>query len=327
MADETKFGKIGGTTVSAIIGQNPWETAHSAYLKLRHEVEPTPDNTAMARGRRYEPVVAEIFQAGRPEFRVEHNRQGTEEPEKYVHEKYHFLVGHPDRLLYDANSNELVAGLEIKTSNWTNIRNWGEEGTDAIPRHYLIQCQWYAGLAQLPEWRVAVAFLDDEGVLRNCREYNVIADQELYETLVECAVKFWENHVVPGIPPAIEQIDDTTKRWINRRFPSNVLPIEQANPQEEQAMAQYLLQKQALELAQRQFERAEAALKMAIGDRDGLESETFGKVTWKRAKDSSRVDYHALCNELNPSQELIAKYTKTVEGTRRFIASGLKVRI
>lgn len=322
-----EFGRIGGTTVSAIVGQNPWETAHSAYLKLRHEVDPTPDNTAMARGRRYEPIVAEIFAGGRPEFRVAHNRLGTDDPELYEHEQYPFLIGHPDRLLYDANTNQLVAGLEIKTSNWANVRNWGEEGTDAIPRHYLIQCLWYAGLAKLPEWRVAVAFLDDLGVLRSYREYNVIADEELYETLVASAVEFWNNHVLPGIPPAIGQIDDTTKRWINRRFPVNVQPLEVATPQEEQIMARYLMQKEALEAAQREFDYVEAALKMAIGDRDGLESETFGKVTWKRSKDSTRVDYRAVCDELNPSQELLAKHTKQVEGTRRFVASGLKVNI
>lgn len=321
------LGRIGGTTVSAIVGQNPWETPHSAYLKLRNEVEPTPDNEAMARGRRYEPIVADIFQGGRPEFRVAHNRLGTDEPELYEHEKYPYLIGHPDRLLYSAASNDLVAGLEIKTSNWSNMRNWGEEGTDAIPTHYLIQCQWYAGLAKLPEWEVAVAFLDDAGTLRTYREYKVVADAELFETLVASAVDFWQNHVEPGIPPEIGKVDDTTKRWINRRFPANVQPLETATPQEEQLMARYLARKDALETAQREFEQTEAALKIAIGDRDGLESETFGKVTWKRSKDSTRVDYRAVCNELHPTDELLAKYTKAVEGTRRFVASGLRVNI
>ena len=126
-----EFGRIGGTTVSAIVGQNPWETPHSAYLKLRREVEPTPDNEVMARGRRFEPIVADIFQGVRPEYRVAHNRKGTDEPELYEHEKYPYLIGHPDRLLYDAENGNLVAGLEIKTSNLSNTRNWGLEGTDA----------------------------------------------------------------------------------------------------------------------------------------------------------------------------------------------------
>ena len=322
-----KYGRIGGTTVSAIVGQNPWQTPLGAYLQLRKEVDPTPDNVAMARGRRYEPIVADIFAGGRPEYRVAHNRQGTDEPELYEHDKYPYLIGHPDRLLYDAKSDELVAGLEIKTSNWANARKWGDEGTDAIPTNYLIQCQWYAGLAHLPEWEVAVAFLDDQGTLKTYREYRVVADAELFDTLVDRAVAFWENNIVPGVPPEMNQVDDTTARWINRRFPRNVEPLATATPQEEQLMARYLARKQELDAAQRQFEQCEAALKLAIGDRDGLESETYGKVTWKRSKDSTRVDYRAVCNELDPPAELIEKHTKEVEGTRRFIASGLRVNI
>lgn len=322
-----EFGRIGGTTVSAIVGQNPWETPHSAYLKLRREVEPTPDNEVMARGRRFEPIVADIFQGVRPEYRVAHNRKGTDEPELYEHEKYPYLIGHPDRLLYDAENGNLVAGLEIKTSNLSNTRNWGLEGTDAIPPHYLIQCQWYAGLANLPEWEVAVAFFDDGGMLKTYREYKVIADAELFETLVARAVDFWEKHVLPGVPPAIGMVDETTKRWINSRFPANVKPLEAATPQEEQLMARYIARKEELEAAQREFEKSEAALKVAIGDRDGLTSDTYGKVTWKKAKDSTRVDYKGICGELNPPAELVEKYTKEVEGTRRFVAAGLKVKL
>lgn len=122
------FGKIGGTAISAIVGLNPWETALSTYLKIRGEVGATPDNVAMARGRRYEPVVASIFQAGHPEFRVECNRRKTDEPELYVHGEHEFLIGRPDRLLYDSSGEKLLAGLEIKTANVANMRVWGAQG-------------------------------------------------------------------------------------------------------------------------------------------------------------------------------------------------------
>lgn len=324
------FGRIGGTTISAIVGQNPWETPHSAYLRLRNEIGPTPDNAAMALGRRYEPIVADIFQGGHEEFRVACNRQGTDAPELYEHEEFPFLIGHPDRLLYSAQTNDLVEGLEIKTANVSNMRFWGEERTDSIPVHYLIQCQWYAGLAKLPSWEVAVAFLEDCGScvsLRKYREYKVIADAELFETLVERAVIFWNEHVLKGNPPEIETVDETTKRWISQRFPRNVEPLESASPQEEQLMATFLCRKDALEAAQREYEQAEAKLKLAIGDRDGLESDTFGKVTWKRTKDSKRVDYHAICDELKVDSEIVERFTKTVAGTRRFVTSGLHVRL
>ena len=318
---QNDFGKIGGTTVSAIVGQNPWETAHSAYLKLRHEVPPTPDNPAMERGRRFEPIVADIFAGCHPEFRVAHNRQGTDEPELYTHEEFPYLIGHPDRLLYSAAKDELVEGLEIKTSNWANVKSWGAEGTDAIPTNYLIQCQWYAGLANLPEWRVAVAFFGDGNDMKTYKEFVVHADKELFETLVSRAVEFWEVHVLPGIPPEIEEIDDTTKRWITDRFPRNIEPLATASFDEEEIMREFIDRKAALEAAQKEYDAIETRLKLAIGDRDGLTSSLYGKATWRRSKDSTRVDYHGICDELHPSQDLIQKYTKQVAGTRRFLAN------
>lgn len=318
---QNEYGKIGGTTVSAIVGQNPWETAHSAYLKLRHEVPPTPDNPAMALGRRFEPVIADVFAGCHPEFKVAHNRQGTDEPELYTHPEFDFLIGHPDRLLYSSKENQLVEGLEIKTSNWANVKAWGAEGTDAIPVNYLIQCQWYAGLANLPEWRVAVAFFDDSDMMKSYKEYVVHADQELFQTLVGRAVEFWNVHVLPGIPPEIDEIDDTTKRWVAERFPRNIEPLAAASFDEEKIMQEFIERKAALEEAQKEYDAIETALKLAIGERDGLESTLFGKVTWKKSKDSSRVDYRGICDELHPSQDLIAKYTKQVAGTRRFLAN------
>ena len=324
--DLERFGRIGGTTVSAIVGQNPLMTPHSAYLELSGEVGPTPDNEAMARGRAYEPVIADLFATGNSQYRVAHNRQGTEDPEVYVDSDYPFLIGHPDRMLYDARTDELVAGLEIKTSNISNKRFWGEVGTDAIPVHYLIQCQWYAGLAKLPYWIVAVEFLKDDGVADSFREYRVTADSELFETLVESAVDFWENHVVAGVPPEFE-VDDTTTRWIQKKYPRSLRSLEAATPQEEQVMARFLREKEEFENARKELERAEAELKLAIGDRDGLYSPTFGKVTWRNGKDSKRVDYHAICDELNVDEEVVARHTKLIAAKRRFCASGLRIQL
>ena len=115
-------GKIGGADVSAIVGLNPYESAFGAWLKLRGEVSDEPENAAIERGRRLEPVVASMFAGMRPEFVVRHNRQGTEEPEKYVDAEYDFMVGHPDRLLYSAETNDLLYGLEIKTEKKERIR-------------------------------------------------------------------------------------------------------------------------------------------------------------------------------------------------------------
>lgn len=320
--EERKFNRIGGTAVSAIVGQNPWDSPHGVYLKLRREVSSKPDNAILERGRRLEPVVASVFQANHPDYRVAINRDGSETPDTYVHPDHAYLMGHPDRLLY--NSDALVAGLEIKTTSLSNWNEWGEEGTDKIPSHYLIQSQWYAGLANLPEWLVAVAFVDDSDRIKTVKEYRVTADAELFEVLVDRAVEFWENHVLPGVPPELTAVDESTTRWIQERFPRNVNPLAVATSDEEDLMTRYIAAKQLADDAQKGLEYVTAQLKLAIGDRDGLTSETYGRVTWKRSKNSTRVDYRAIVEELNPPNELIAKHSKTVEGSRRFVAAGLR---
>lgn len=323
---QEKYGKIGGSIVSAIIGQNPWESPLSAYLRLRKEVSPTPDNPAMERGRRLEPVVATMFAGSHPEYDVRCNRNGTEEPEEYVDEEHPFLIGHPDRLLYDKNGN-LVAGLEIKTSNVSNSKMWGTENTDSIPTNYLIQCQWYAGISKLPEWLVAVAFVDDFGKIRFYREYKVVADNELYNALRGCAIKFWRDNVVAGVAPVMDKVNDTMKRWIVEKYPANTQEIGVATQDEERLLARLIESKETLEKARQNYELCETKVKQAIGDRDGITSETFGKVTWKLSKASSKVDYRAVCEELNPPMELLKKHTTEVQGTRRFVTSGMKINL
>ena len=324
--NQNEYGRIGGSIVSAIIGQNPWETPLSAYLKLRREVSPTPDNPAMERGRRLEPVVATMFSGSHPEYDVRNNRKGTEEPEEYIDEEHPFLIAHPDRLLYDKNG-KLVAGLEIKTSNVSNSKLWGTESTDSIPTNYLIQCQWYAGLAKIPEWLVAVAFVDDFGKIRFYREYKVVADNELYNALRGCAIKFWRDNVVAGVAPVMDKVNDTMKRWLVEKYPANTQSIGVATQEEEQLMARLIESKDALEKAKQKYELYETKVKQAIGDRDGIMSETFGKVTWKLSKPSSRVDYKAVCDELNPPMELLKKHTTEVQGSRRFVTTGMKVTL
>lgn len=323
---QEKYGKIGGSIVSAIIGQNPWESPLSAYLRLRKEVSPTPDNPAMERGRRLEPVVATMFAGSHPEYDVRCNRKGTEEPEEYVDEEHPFLIGHPDRLLYDKKGN-LVAGLEIKTSNVSNSKMWGTENTDSIPTNYLIQCQWYAGISKLPEWLVAVAFVDDFGKIRFYREYKVVADNELYNALRGCAIKFWRDNVVAGVAPVMDKVNDTMKRWVVEKYPANTQEIGVATQDEEQLLARLIESKETLEKARQNYELCETKVKQAIGDRDGITSETFGKVTWKLSKPSSRVDYKAVCEELNPPIELLKRHTTEVQGTRRFVTSGMKITL
>ena len=97
----------------------------------------------MERGRILEPVIAGIFAANHEEFHV--GECGMIE-----HSEYPFLIGSPDRLLLQAQPDELddsdsdivISGLEIKTADISQVVYWGEEDSDQIPQEYLLQTQW-----------------------------------------------------------------------------------------------------------------------------------------------------------------------------------------
>ncbi len=282
----------------------------------------------MARGRRFEDTIAQLFAASHQEYQIEHNRNKTQTPEYVEHKEYNYLIGHPDRLIFDESGKNIIGGLEIKTSNIANIGSWGADGTDEIPENYQLQCQWYAGLMGLDQWTLAVAFLDDNDKLRAYREHPIYPKKKIYETLVNKAVEFWEESVLPGIPPEIDadSVDEMTRRWILERFPKNNNPLETATFEEESIIHDYLAAKKNKMEAEAILEKIELKLKMAIGNRDGLISDDFGKVTWKLSKDSQRVDYKGIVEELNPQKEIIDRYTKTTPGSRRFETKGLKLR-
>jgi hypothetical protein len=49
------------------------------------------------------------------------------------------------------------------------------------------------------------------------------------------------------------------------------------------------------------------------------------RYTWKASKAKQVIDYKGLIHEMNPDPELLAKYTKTVEGNR--ILRSLKPKV
>lgn len=124
--------------------------------------------------------------------------------------------------------------LEVKTCTTESLaRYWGPDGSDAVPAHYAVQAQWYAGwgartgvadsgwcdvavlaapestLQALAGWaRAAGGLVPPEEVLAlpgvEFRRYRLHLDEEVFRWEVEASERFWTDHVVPRRPPADE---------------------------------------------------------------------------------------------------------------------------
>ena len=314
-------GTIGGTGMSAIIGVNPYVTSLDLWLKVTGQAEPTPDNRNMELGRRYEPIVAEMFQGANDWCEVKHNFSGTDAPCRVMDPEYDFITGSPDRILF--NSGRPVAGLEIKTANVFTKPKWGESGSNEVPIHYMVQCMHYMGLTGLRNWKLAVLFLD-EGQPQEYRSYNIDFDAEVWNYMREEEIKWWRDFVEKmEAPPMEENVGETTIQFFRQKYPTHTKPIEAATEEEAVLIAQLLDTQNELKAIEARLETDKVRLMSLIGEREGLFS-PVGKVTWKRTKDRSTVDWKAVAEELNAPDDVIAKYTTVKDGVRMFRATPSK---
>ena len=319
---------IGGSSLAAILGVSPWESPYEAWLKLTGKVGPTPDNQYMARGRKWEPIIADIYQAAHPEFQVSDENPVTGQSWFVRDTEHEYLTGQPDRILADPYGT-IVSGLEIKTASARTAASWGAEGSDEVPQGYLLQSNWYAGLMGVKSWKLYVMFFaepqfDGPEMPSRTREYNIDFDPELYALCYDRAVDFWENFVLPDVAPEQTKVGDTFIRYVKEAFPKNIQPIAEATPDEEAVMSAVIAAKQKADEAAKEFELEKARAQAIIGDRDGLFSETLGKITWKCSKDRENIDYKGLIAEIKPEASIIAKYTTVKPGSRTFLVSPKK---
>jgi putative phage-type endonuclease len=120
---------IGASEAAAACGRSTYETPLHVYARKIGELAETRDNEAMYWGRVLEPLVLTRFvqQAGLviedapcPMFRSDSRV---------------FQLATPDAILADGTL------VEIKTTNWRRAKQIGDEGSDAIPDEWLMQCQ------------------------------------------------------------------------------------------------------------------------------------------------------------------------------------------
>lgn len=288
---------ISGTDVSAILGINPWASPLDVWLEKRNQAIPKVQNMAMKLGNLLEPVVATLYA----------DETGAElvDPGFLRHPSRDWHIGTPDRITVDGTL------IEIKTARSGN--DWGEPGTDQIPRQYLTQVAWYLSLTDLQEAHVAVLIGASD-----YRRYVVHRDLELEGVLLERCEAFWKNNVLAGQMPQVDGSETATK-YITDRFPRNFEPLRLADSGEI-ALAQRLkAARDAKAAAEKQQDECENLLKIAIGDAEGIDLGALGKITWKNTKPRETVDWKALAVEAAIPAELIAKHTKTGEATRRFL--------
>lgn len=247
---------IGGSDISAILGQNRWKTPYRLWAEKTGKVE-LPDlsnNQAVKMGNRLERFVAELFTE-------ETGKSVRRQTKTYRHPKYPFLVAHVDRLI--TGSDEL---LECKTCSAYKLEEWEND----IPKEYVLQVMWYLGITGRKRGWIACLIGGQKF------DYKVINfDAELFNLMVEKAAKFWDM-VQNEIPPAMVAEDGATLAEVYPNNSDEMIQMSEINDR-----VSYLKElEQEIADKNNEVEEIKTELKSIIKDKQGIITPAY-KITWK----------------------------------------------
>lgn len=174
---------IGSSDAAASIGLNPYFTAVELWQEKRGIAPPFTGNEATKWGQLLEPAVRQEY--------AERTARVVRLPlDTLFHEEFPFISCHPDGITDDGRL------YEGKCARYAD--NWGDEGTDLIPEHYLIQVQHAMAVTRLPVCDVAVLIGGAD-----FRIYHIPAEAALQASILEAEREFWD-HVQKGTQPVMD---------------------------------------------------------------------------------------------------------------------------
>lgn len=258
MTDEERRTYIGGPAVAAIVGVSPYQSPIQVW-RFARGLDDGPEQTERMRlGLILEQAIADAYteQSGRKVRKVGLVR----------HKTYPFLGGHPDRLVV-GEPGILEAKAAVTTAGY------GEEN---VPPHVRVQCQWYMGLTGR-QW-ADVALLAHLGLTIVRVEH----DPELWNALVEAAIRFWTDHVLAGVEPPPDGTE-AYRRHLAERFPRSSEVQLIATPEQALLVEELRSATSAEVAAKKHLDEIENRIRKVMDDAAELISPD-GRITYRNEK-------------------------------------------
>ena len=241
-------------------------------------------------GRRLEPVIREKY--------AEATGLTVAKPEAmFVSEEHPFMIADLDGV---CDGGRL---LECKTAR--TARDWGEEGTDEIPEYYQTQVQHYMAVTGAQACDVAVLIGGGD-----FRIYTVERDQELIDLLIKEESAFWNQHVVPHIPPAPVSLSE-----IAAAFPTSDGKEKEASDQIADALNEMVVTEREIADKKAHLDELKAEVQGYMESSEKLLVNGVPAATWKSSKPRVTFDSKAF-GAAEP--ELYKQYLKEGAPVRRF---------
>lgn len=292
---------LGGSDAAGALGISPWVTPYQLYAEKAEGIARSPIDPAAAEwGHLLEDAVAEKWSriTGQPIARVATTLRSPAFP---------FMVASLDRAIAPCEPipGRIPGVLECKTSGFLNPDEWGEDGSDEVPQHYLVQLVHYLIVSEAQIGHIAALFNG-----RTFRRYVVQRDPILEEMVIEGERTFWQR-VVDRNPPPVTTLAD-----VKLRFPRSRDAEIEATPDVVDALAALLrLRRQAKEL-DTTMQWHELIVKAHMGDASALTVRGVTSATWRSSRPSRVFDEESF-SAVHP--DLYAQFMRERAGSRRFL--------
>lgn len=290
---------IGSSDAAAAVGLSPYKSALSLWLEKtgRRPAEDLSSKAPVFWGSVLEPVLATVYaeQTGRKVRRVNAVLQSPRHP---------YMLANLDREIRCGRDGNGI--LEIKTASYHSAPQW-EEG---VPVAY--QCQVLHQLAVTGlDWADVAVLIGGQ----DFRIYRIDRDDDKIADLCEREDGFWQQ-VTQDRQPEPDGSDDAgmALNWLFPRDQGTTLDLSESL--EANGLFATML---AVRARQDDLAQLEAQTRQQLQNLMGSASAAVfanGKVSWKRSKDRISPDMDKLSADY---PDLLSQYSKTVEGSRRFL--------
>lgn len=283
---------IGGSDAAAILGLDRYKSAFEVYAEKVGLKTEEPDNEAMRQGRDLEAYVAERFCEATGKKVRRRNAM-------LQHPAYPWMLANIDRWVVGEN-----AGLECKT---TSVLNRARFAQGEFPANYYVQCMHYMAVTGAEKWYLAVLVLN-----KAFHVFTIERDENEIQALIEAEKRFWEEHVMPQIPPTPDGTESTAD-VIKAMFPEARERETVALFGYEEKIKAYLELDARIAELERQRDALKQELQLVLGDAELGRAQGY-MVEWK-----NQIRRNLDTNRLKAERpEIYEQYLKPVQTVRVF---------
>jgi len=265
--------RLGSSDIAAILGVSPYGNAYDVWLDKTGKITDQEENEAMMAGTMFEDGVLKWAEGKLGKFVTQDNEGGA-----LFFPATGFPIGsHVDAIV--VNTGEPV---EAKTSGLLGPlqQEWGDEGTDQVPDHVIIQGHVHMLCTEKPICHIA-AFLGGIGF----RPYVINEDKEIMDTIKDESINFWDSYVEKDCPPP-DVMPSLVVAKRMKREPDKIVTIDDV------IIEQWQNAKEGVKRAEAIKKSITAELLAKLGDAEGGKC-GFGMVTYFQ-QTANKVDIKRL---------------------------------